>query len=608
VKKDHARLEELLAVYRELSDAERQEVDRHAQSCSACAARLADYRSIDRNLARLADPKPGEQLRQDFYSAIRLHDQRRAGLDGVWRRLTGLQSLAGLAFELAVVTLLMLGLGLTLRSRLEPSEVAPTLVPATTRQAVDRADSEPYVVSSQLSDPGQPAARERADDEPGKELAATAMDRQASPASPVSVVSLPVAQGDEEGVAYVVQADDTLWKLAEKYLGDGHRFPEIINATNAKHNQDASFALIEDADRITIGSKLWIPISEAPATSAEIAGKPSPTPASALSATKGAGGHIAFSFWNASPARCTYEIDVLDVAACRSGPQACQAKRLIFPLNNVSEPALSPSGDRLAFRGWGAPPSEDSPYINCAPPVQFSGLADSTLSGTAVRRMTTFLEDGHPNWSPDGQQILFDTGRNPDGIIRIMLVNADGTNERDLRIAGQYPAWASDGQRFVYRGCDLTGNRCGLWLAYAAPVKSWETGNNMIGPVVLDEQAAHPDWSPVSNQVVYQSPKGGSWDVYVANANSTISSDAQQTSPQQLTSDPAIEGLPSWSPDGQWIAYLSNSGGNWGIWIIRADGSGRQLLFAFDGGVFTPRAVEPYGQRDWIDEQISWSK
>jgi TolB protein len=124
----------------------------------------------------------------------------------------------------------------------------------------------------------------------------------------------------------------------------------------------------------------------------------------------------------------------------------------------------------------------------------------------------------------------------------------------------------------------------------------------MVGPVVQDEQAAHPDWSPVSRQIVYQSSSSGSWDLYVLDA------DTAATGPRQLTADPSIEGLPSWSPDGQWIAYLSDAGGNWGIWIIRADGTERHLLFPFDGGIFTPQAVEPYGQRDWIDEQISWSE
>ena len=172
--------------------------------------------------------------------------------------------------------------------------------------------------------------------------------------------------------------------------------------------------------------------------------------------------------------------------------------------------------------------------------------------------------------------------------------------EEDLRIEGQYPSWAPDNERFVYRGCDLTGNRCGLWLAEAFPVQAWDLSKNMIGPLLEEPDATHPAWSPVGDQIVYQSPTAGSWDLYVINADGS--------NKRQLTSDPGIEGLPAWSPDGQWISYLSNADGNWGIHLIKADGSEHHLLFPFDGGIFTPLAITPYFSRDWIDEQISWSK
>ncbi len=314
-----------------------------------------------------------------------------------------------------------------------------------------------------------------------------------------------------------------------------------------------------------------------------------------------AAGQIAFSFWNNAPNRCTYEINVIDVTACLAGPEKCQANRRVFSLNNVSEPALSPDGQRLAFRGWGEPSDEDSPYFHCAPPVPGRYLANTTLDGTDLKGTGGFWEDSHPDWSPAGSRLLFDTGRNGDGIVRILMIDADGSNERNLYIAGQQPSWAPDGERFVYRGCDLTGNRCGLWLARAQEVKSWDVGQNVIGPLVEEPEAAHPDWSPVSSQVVFQSPVSGSWDLYVI--------DADGTNRRQLTTGPAVEGLPAWSPDGQWIAYLSNAGGNWGIWIMRPDGSGQQLLFPYDGGIYVPPAPEePYGRRDWLDEQISWSK
>jgi len=418
-----------------------------------------------------------------------------------------------------------------------------------------------------------------------------------------SYFSAPAALAQEgDGQAYIIQADDTLWKVAEKYLGDGNRFTEIMTATNAKHAADATFLLIQDPGLIVSGAKLWIPAAGTTPITAQPVQSAAP-PAAPQTSVPAAGptGHIAFSFWNNSPERCTYEINIIDVPACLKDGAACQANRRIFVHNNVSEPALSPDGTRLAFRGWGEPPTDDSPYADCAKALPVRYLANTTLDGTELRGTGGFWEDSHPDWSPDGQRLLFDTGRNGDDIIRILLINADGSGEEDLRIAGQQPSWAGDNERFVYRGCDVSGNRCGLWLAKAIPAKAWETGFNMLGPVLPEPEAAHPDWSPTGEQIVYQSPMAGSWDLYVINADGS--------SKRPLTSDAAIEGLPSWSPDGQWIAYLSDAGGNWGIWIMRADGSERQQLFAYDGGIYKiPKVVEPYFERDWLDEQISWSR
>ncbi len=427
-----------------------------------------------------------------------------------------------------------------------------------------------------------------------------------------------LAQGDD-GQIYIVQLDDTLWKVAEKYLGDGNRFDEIVVATQTKHAEDSSFAQIIDPGLIFAGSKLWISGIPASSSSSESSDVTAPLVPSdqiesssgkqispVVSSVSGPAGQIAFSFWNNAPNRCTYEINVIDVSACLANAEVCQANRRIFALNNASEPALSPDGERLAFRGWGGIPEKhlnsrlDHPYFSCASPQAERHLGHTSLDGTDYRGTGIFYEDSHPDWSPDGRRILFDTGRNGDGILRIMTVTFDGTFEEDLRIAGQQPSWATDNDRFVYRGCDPTGNRCGLWLARAIPVQAWDVGVNIIGPLLEESEAAHPDWSPVGDQIVYQSPAAGSWDLYVINADGS--------NRQQLTSDVAVEGLPSWSPDGEWIAYLSNVDGNWGIWIIRIGGSERHLLFPFDGGNFTPKVVTPYFSRDWIDEQISWSR
>jgi len=75
----------------------------------------------------------------------------------------------------------------------------------------------------------------------------------------VPVVSAaPLAQGQE----YVVTAGDWLSKIADKYLGNPLAWPAIMSATNAKHQEDSSFAEITNADLIEPGWKLWIPSAE----------------------------------------------------------------------------------------------------------------------------------------------------------------------------------------------------------------------------------------------------------------------------------------------------------------------------------------------------------
>ncbi|HID61568.1 MAG TPA: LysM peptidoglycan-binding domain-containing protein [Anaerolineae bacterium] len=68
----------------------------------------------------------------------------------------------------------------------------------------------------------------------------------------------PLAQGE----SYTVQKDDSLWNIAEKYLGNGAAYPAIVDATNKKAAEDATFATIVNASIIQPGWKLWIPSAE----------------------------------------------------------------------------------------------------------------------------------------------------------------------------------------------------------------------------------------------------------------------------------------------------------------------------------------------------------
>jgi hypothetical protein len=75
----------------------------------------------------------------------------------------------------------------------------------------------------------------------------------------VGVFGTAQAQTEEEGQEYIVQADDWLSKIADKFYGDILAYPTIVDATNARAADDDSFTVIDNPDIIEIGQKLWIP-------------------------------------------------------------------------------------------------------------------------------------------------------------------------------------------------------------------------------------------------------------------------------------------------------------------------------------------------------------
>jgi peptide/nickel transport system substrate-binding protein len=75
-----------------------------------------------------------------------------------------------------------------------------------------------------------------------------------------TTLAAPPAQ--EEGQDYVVVADDWLSKLADKYLGNPLAYPAIVEFTNQKQAEDASYAEITDPDLIEVGWKIYIPSAE----------------------------------------------------------------------------------------------------------------------------------------------------------------------------------------------------------------------------------------------------------------------------------------------------------------------------------------------------------
>jgi peptide/nickel transport system substrate-binding protein len=75
-----------------------------------------------------------------------------------------------------------------------------------------------------------------------------------------AVTAAPPAQG--AGQDYVVVKDDSLSKLADKYLGNLLAYSAIMALTNDKAAKDSSYAKIADANQIEVGWKIYIPSAE----------------------------------------------------------------------------------------------------------------------------------------------------------------------------------------------------------------------------------------------------------------------------------------------------------------------------------------------------------
>lgn len=83
--------------------------------------------------------------------------------------------------------------------------------------------------------------------------------------------------------------------------------------------------------------------------------------------------------------------------------------------------------------------------------------------------------------------------------------------------------------------------------------------------------SVNADWAPNGRSIVYELDRGataGTAGVAVMSADG---------SGRRILTAKGFQGNPSFSPDGKWIVYVREAGGN-GIWLMRANGTGLRRL------------------------------
>ena len=199
------------------------------------------------------------------------------------------------------------------------------------------------------------------------------------------------------------------------------------------------------------------------------------------------------------------------------------------------------------------------------------------IDGKNPRNLTNNRHaDRSPSWSPDGKRIVFTSER--DGNIEIYVMDADGSNPRRLTEnpnKDQFPSWSPDGERIAFMS-----DRDGDDLQFDIYVMD-ANGGNPQNLTNNDFDERYPSWSPDSERIAFTSRRDGNFRNNFGITDEIYVMDADGGNQQRLTNNRGWDWFPSWSPDGERIAFASDRRGdfeNFDIYVMDTDGGNQQRL------------------------------
>lgn len=282
-------------------------------------------------------------------------------------------------------------------------------------------------------------------------------------------------------------------------------------------------------------------------------------------------GDIGNPAWSKDGRRVVYQRGpIATIAAPRAPGERLEGRDPSIELLYASGfPAVSPDGHHLVV----------SERTGRGRPDDRMGLAIWSTDGSRPQRI--FRGEGavmSPQWSPDGQWIVFGVGnyflaRNRPA--QVMMVRPDGSEERILTTGvgnAGFPSFSPNGTDVVYRFWGETAGGLRVLTLATGVIRTLTTGYDNF-----------PHWSPRGDRIVFSRLANGDFDIF------SIRPDGSEL--KQLTTSLGNDSHPAWSPDGGHILFSSSRFGfkdeapladipqPYGeLFVMRVDGSEQRAL------------------------------
>jgi serine/threonine-protein kinase len=217
-------------------------------------------------------------------------------------------------------------------------------------------------------------------------------------------------------------------------------------------------------------------------------------------------------------------------------------------------------------------------------------LVDERGNGTPITGGSVAATMMYPRLSPDGNRVAVSVssrmGIGLDFRIDVIDIAAGTTTRLTGDTASDRPEWSPDGKRVIFRRLYDDRREEIWWQPYdrSGPATPLQVGTP-AQQHLLAEGLVSPD---------------GTWFVYRTLSDATgrdiwyrrLSGD---TTPKPFEATPADETMPRFSPDGKWLAYVSNESGAPEVFVRPFPGPGGRTQISAGGG--TEPVWAPDGKR-----------